>query len=138
MGNVCDEVFDRKGDVMMHKKREHKDKVASCWDFSSGVCKFREEFCWFNHCEDEERQTNVECNWCEKTYKSLADFLKHKKKEHKEFVPKCRNSESGTCPYKDSCWFIHDGNENENIINEKQDIGKLFSMMDKITKRLVH
>ena len=34
---------------MVHKKREHIEKVALCWNFSSGVCELGDDFCWFRH-----------------------------------------------------------------------------------------
>jgi hypothetical protein len=35
--NFCDQKFETRRSLMFHKKSEHIDKVAPCWNFSSGV-----------------------------------------------------------------------------------------------------
>ena len=49
-------------------------------------------------------------------FSSKPDLLKHKKKEHRESVEKCRRFLQGDCKYSDeSCYFDHD---------EKKDINR--------------
>ena len=47
--NLCGEKFITKRSMMEHKKILHIEKVALCWNFSSGKCDFSDEFCWFIH-----------------------------------------------------------------------------------------
>ena len=66
-----------------------------------------------------------------------SEFLNHKKKEHIEHVPRCRNL---TCTYNIFCWFIHEQYENENNINENKEVFGKIGIMEKkdgkMTKRL--
>ena len=133
--NICDENFPRKAELMRHKKREHNEHVATCWKYSLELCTFTEESCWFNHKKIEKCQLEIDCNWCEKVFKTQTDFRRHKKKEHKEFVSNCRNKEA--CTYNE-CWFIHNQKDNEKLLNENQEIvDKIFGMMEKMEKRLI-
>ena len=47
--NFCDQKFETRKSLMVHKKSEHLEKVALCWNFSSGVCECGDDFCWFSH-----------------------------------------------------------------------------------------
>ena len=47
--NFCDKQFETRKSLMAHKKKEHIEKVALCWNFFSGVCEFGDDFCWFSH-----------------------------------------------------------------------------------------
>ena len=139
--NVYDKYFLRKSDVMKHKKKEHREQVAICRGYSKGMCLFGDEHCWFNHLETVQNFTRIDCNFCDKDFETRCDFLKHKKKEHKQFVPTCRNDENGNCFYNEYCWFVHkndhkEKNEEEN--NSKEVFDKIFGMMDEIKQRLNH
>ena len=49
-------------------------------------------------------------------------LLHHRKRNHLDSVPNCRNMISGTCKYgTENCWFNHGERENtsKNEINEK-------------------
>ena len=48
-----------------------------------------------------------------------AEFLNHRKREHKQYVPKCRNAEIGTCTYDKFCWFSHEIHECDKKIRIK-------------------
>ena len=58
-------------------------------------------------------------------------MLKHRKKEHLELVPICREVKQGNiCQYADSCWYSHDTSEQmkqplmyKNIVNPKLHTG---------------
>ena len=68
--------------------------------------------------------------------------MKHRKKEHRPSVPKCRNSINGTCKYGSIfCWFTHDDldtNDNDRFMDEKNEvIQKLIEMMERMTERIV-
>ena len=138
--NFCSKTYSRKSDIMKHKKQEHEEKVATCWKFVAGDCRFSDKNCWFNHSENNlEDLDEIECNWCEKIFMTQPEFLNHRKREHMQYVPKCRNPEIGTCTYNKFCWFIHDQHEyDEKIeINEVFDrIGLMKKKMEEMTEKL--
>ena len=94
---------------MKNKKQYHKVKIATCWRFVAGDCNFSDQDCWFNHCKNKlEDIDEIECIWCEKIFMTQPEFLNHRKKEHKEHVPMCRNV---SCAYIGCILF----QENEQI-----------------------
>ena len=65
--------------------------------------------------------------------------MHHRKKEHSETVPKCRN-DYGTCQFGiTKCWFNHDEHQaiNTENHNEKDVIDKLFNIVEQCTERIV-
>ena len=48
---TCSKNFKTKGELMVHKKREHVSSVKTCENFKQNTCRFRSEFCWFLHGE---------------------------------------------------------------------------------------
>ena len=141
--NFCDKHFKNKRDLMKHNKMEHRERLANCWRYASGNCQFGDDYCWFNHfiSDVEQEPIVIKCSWCDEVFKTQSDFLKHKKRNHKQFVPKCRNSYNGKCRYGDElCWFEHESSEGE---KEKTNVymqevfEKIFGMIEKITERVV-
>ena len=67
----------------------------------------------------------------------------HRKREHKEIVPQCKNKE--TCKFDNTkCWYLHNelnemneenyegkGNDNQLLLE------KLFDMVEKMTERIL-
>ena len=72
-------------------------------------------------------------------FKGRFDFMKHRKLEHRPAVTKCRHALYGTCMFgEDKCWFVHENDKNEKIIQNNQEVfEKLFNMMEKMTERIV-
>ena len=138
--NFCEKNFPTKKDLMAHKKKEHVETLAKCWNFSAGNCTFGDKDCWFSHNSFEKPdQNNLKCNFCDKTFSVLPELLKQ---EHRLVVPQCRNICNGTCKYGSiNCWFNHDNldtNENDRFIKENNEVNqKLFEIMEKITERIV-
>ena len=50
---VCNESFDVKNDLMIHRKNYHTVTVKNCSKFSEDTCRFRSDTCWFMHGKDE-------------------------------------------------------------------------------------
>ena len=50
----CENTFETKTKVMMHRKLEHLKTVKLCTNFMDKKCNFTEETCWFKHRENEE------------------------------------------------------------------------------------
>ena len=139
--NIDDNKFVLLRELMVHKKRQHEERINICWNYASGKCDFGSENCWFLHTERSE--TIFECNTCEKTFENQDKFLHHRKKYHKESVQTCKNVVSGKCIYGNGkCWFNH-GDAKDSIGDEKdkkieeQVIEKLFRMMEKFTEQMV-
>ena len=52
----CSQTFKTRGELMLHRKKEHVEKVKICWNFVSSKCQFAEDLCWFRHCNSEMQQ----------------------------------------------------------------------------------
>ena len=135
--NFCDETFATKRDLMQHKKRNHEEKVAQCWQYSSGSCAFGDQQCWFNHTKSK----TFKCSWCDEVFTVQSDFLFHKKKKHIQFVPICKNLNAGSCIYgKELCWFKHNCGgsiqEGKEPDNHEIVMHKIIQMMEKISERM--
>ena len=134
----CDNKFALLRELMMHKKRQHGEKLNICWNYANGKCEFWDEKCWFLHMDGSENK--FECTACDKTFVIKDKFVNHKKKHHKESVQTCRNVVSGSCRYgSEKCWFDH-GDTTKDESNEKVNIEvieKLFLMMEKFTQQLM-
>ena len=60
--NCCQEEIKSNTDLMLHKKKAHSEKVSSCWHFSTGICEFSDENCWFIHSSTKDQQKPKEYN----------------------------------------------------------------------------
>ena len=60
---MCEKTFVNRGRLMLHKKVKHEATVRTCNYFDNGVCRFREESCWYKHKQnrdDEDDKSNME------------------------------------------------------------------------------
>ena len=99
--NLCDNTFENKRDLMIHKKEDHTEKIELCWHYSKGTCPYGEDKCWFIH-DKEVAYSNCSeyiCNFCEQICRTQSEFLKHRKTKHSEQVPTCKNFKDGECIY---------------------------------------
>ena len=89
---------------------------------------------------------DYKCKACEEVFKVKSEFMKHRRHEHVESVPLCRDASNGSCQFgKVKCWFNHqeeeipNGNRNmENGMNVNQEvIDKIFDMMENFTRRIM-
>ena len=46
---ACDEKFENKPSMMVHRKKKHPEIVRQCAQFEQMNCRFQSEFCWFKH-----------------------------------------------------------------------------------------
>ena len=125
--NLCDNTFENKRDLMIHKKEDHTEKIELCWHYSKGTCPYGEDKCWFIH-EKEVAYSNCSeyiCNFCEQICRTQSEFLKHRKTKHSEQVPTCKNFKDGECIYgQENCWFNHKTEKENNYKakdNENED-----------------
>ena len=78
------------------------------------------------------------CGICEKVLHHKTDFMNHRKKEHAQFVPECREYMNGACRYeKNGWWFRHcDVEPAEMQAAEPAMMDRLFKMMEHFTERI--
>ena len=131
---------------MQHNKEEHKIKVSVCWNYQAGNCEFQDDSCWFAHKQTNEfTSEQFKCNNCQLTFKNRPEYLGHRKLNHMEMVPICKNIIKGKCEYsEDKCWFNHqriskqNKNETETFENNANEerivLKKLLDMVEKITE----
>ena len=108
--NFCEQTFCERRKLMTHKKQVHSEKVAICRDFAAGTCNFGDKNCWFNHSLKEAipQAETFSCRSCEKTFDCHSDCLRHRKQEHINLVPLCKNYSNNTCTFGSNiCWFKH-------------------------------
>ena len=56
--------------------------------------------------EDDE-DTLFTCNFCDESFKTLSEVMKHKKSLHTSSVQHCKQYLENDCFYGKSCWFLH-------------------------------
>ena len=130
----CDEKFANIPNIMIHKKRKHKEKINYCQNYNGNGCPFEDRKCWFLHDRNSE---TFKCNICEQTFSEKSEFMKHRKNKHPEMVKVCNNNQ---CIYEKECWFRHTNedtqmnniktNENEKLIE------KLVGLVEKLNERV--
>ena len=137
--HYCTQYFKTKSDVMMHNKRSHIEKVKPCQNFLKGHCDYTDIECWFSHAQAADSVRKVfECHYCSEKFNFHSEFMTHKKKQHTESVPRCR--EEINCRFGEKCWFLHFNSENLNVYEngKNQDyLEKLFDMVEKFTNRII-
>ena len=81
---------------------------------------------------------------CDEELICQSDFLKHRKLQHRNSVPLCKNQGNGKCSFgKNNCWFVHKNLESETeksdeIIKEPDEVTeKLFKKLEKMTERIM-
>ena len=67
---ICNETFPSKGNMMTHKKKEHRNAIRECNLFIDDKCRFNDESCWFNH-DDGDGDLEVNETGNEETTKSV-------------------------------------------------------------------
>ena len=46
---VCEEKFENKPSLMIHRKEKHIEIVRKCYKFEQNSCRFQDDHCWFKH-----------------------------------------------------------------------------------------
>ena len=59
----CENCFNTKKELMIHRKKYHIERVNICRDFSKGVCPFVDNVCWHDQTviEREIATTKLKC-----------------------------------------------------------------------------
>ena len=141
--NVCGKRNKNKGELLSHRKTRHPETVRTCKFFLQGKCDFPESVCWFLHTKTSTGSSpqtlkSYKCGICNSDFPCKTNFMKHRKREHGEFVATCRENTKGCCTYDpDTCWFKHTDYLNENHNIESSDmIKRMFEMMENFTERI--
>lgn len=143
--HYCGNMFKTKSDLMIHSKKAHPEKTQPCRNYLEGNCDFGDIDCWFSHDVNTQISSKVyKCSLCAKSFKSRTDFMYHRKKEHIEIVPQCKNGEA--CQFEVSkCWYIHiqseyekhkEKNDTKNENEYNQNMQNLINMVEILTKRI--
>ena len=60
----CNEIFESKSNLMIHRKKEHERSVKPCSQFQQNNCRFNDSSCWFQHddvsCTNESKEDKFE------------------------------------------------------------------------------
>ena len=58
---ICNDSFESKTKMMLHRKIKHASHVRICQSFSKNNCRFPDNLCWFSHTEEPmETDVNLE------------------------------------------------------------------------------
>ena len=103
----CEMKYPTKRDLMVHRKRNHGEKVNICKYFIKGTCHF-EDRCWFKHEKDPISSINLKCGFCGKQFETKTDVMNHIKQNNTKKVQMCKNVIAGNyCHHETNYWFKH-------------------------------
>ena len=124
--NICGEQFSDYWNLMNHRRDVHPERRRRCRNDLAGECERSGEECWWKHAPEntitEKRSTHdsrQSCNICDEIFTSKSFLMIHKKKEHEESVPVCRDFQRGNCEYPlNKCWYKHVTQEEQTEVVE--------------------
>jgi len=99
----CGESLNSYKDLMNHRRDNHV-KRKPCRYFLIDKCNFDKDICWYLHSENIEAKKI--CNFCDNTFTTKNDLMKHIKDNHNDNLRVCKNMDR--CEYKTNCWFKHE------------------------------
>ena len=82
---ICNETFENKSEMMLHRKIMHPNHVRACQNFMKNNCRLQSKYCWFSHTEAMETETEVETN--------KEDNIEHEKESDSVFQKVAGNKE---------------------------------------------
>ena len=56
---------------------------------------------------ESEENSNFNCRFCDESFETLTEVMKHNKLSHTNNVQHCSNFLENICLYGDGCWFLH-------------------------------
>ena len=122
----CGEQVIGKRNLMVHRKQQHRNTVATCKNYLEGKCPRSPENCWWNHQNvPEKKDDTVCCYTCDETFKSKNEMMEHRKSMHEKLVKTCYNFLQNNCKRQNIlCWFKHKSEEKDNDILENMNESK--------------
>ena len=106
----CAHNFETFYSLMNHRRDTHgKSKVKCQYNKPPSTCKHGPIHYWHDHSPVTKEDINeFTCKTCTVKFPSKNQLMKHRKIEHIETVPVCREIKQGkTCPYNEGCWCKH-------------------------------
>ena len=101
-------------DNMEENMKELRSKCENKSVYLCGECDYLadcvHDFNNHTHSPDDEENNDVslfECRFCDESFGTLAEVMKHNKIIHTSNVQHCVNFLEKICMYGDDCWFIH-------------------------------
>jgi hypothetical protein len=71
-----------KGDLMIHRKKDHKERVGPCSFVMDGKCTFGDE-CWYSQKNDSSNiLPEYKCKACKEVFNVKSELMKHRRHEH--------------------------------------------------------
>ena len=111
----CKQEFSDFWNLMNHRRDMHPEKRRRCRNEVKGECEFDDKGpngCWWSHSNKSsnlntsKHMTNQTCSICKKEFPNKYVLMMHKKEDHEDSVPLCRNLKNGGCDFQ-KCWFRH-------------------------------
>ena len=133
----CGKLFDTKGEIMTHRKESHPNLIKPCTYFIEGKCSFEDSVCWYSHKSIKSAVIQeFKCRFCGENFKRKEEFMKHRKIEHENFIPTCRENKKDSCRFTNNeCWYKHEEKNDEFDMEHPYNI-RIIDMMEKFTERL--
>ena len=109
----CGQGFQEKSSLVKHRLDAHGKSKTKCRFKADKTCRNganNGEQCLYDHSDNvqQENTTGLECNICKESFQYKSQFLKHRKSEHPETVPLCKNIKEGKkCNFGEQCGFDH-------------------------------
>ena len=118
---ICDEAFEEKSNLMIHRKLKHKELVKQCKFYEKGLCSRTPESCWWNHGKIQNSTEKTQCYICSKTFQTKREMMGHRKRYHANMIKPCQKFIQGRCPFQNEfCWFNHNEPQKETNYEEME------------------
>ena len=111
---------------MHHRRDVHPEKRRRCRNEIKGECQFQTDTgprgCWWKHGGELMKSSETEsafcdkCNICEERFRTIRETMIHKKNNHIEKVPLCKEFQKGNCSFP-VCWYRHEVDTSQNKTN---------------------
>ena len=102
---ICKKKFETKHHLMCHVRTKHVGTLPNCKNYQNGKCKFTDASCWFPHKMN--GAVLFKCRYCDDTYHSKSEGMKHQKNIHEEKIQICKMHLKHSCRFRHNCWYTH-------------------------------
>ena len=110
----CGKNFKSYNDLMDHRRDDHNSGNKMCRYFKEGSCHFinsDKEKCWYLHKDtidlSNDTKYDFDCKSCEKNFTSKNEVMNHRKDDHEDEVPPCKDFVAGKKCSRNRCWYSH-------------------------------
>ena len=142
---TCAQGFSIKSSLLKHRLNAHGKSKIKCRYKADNTCingANNGEKCLYDHTDGKSQNNeSLTCNVCGQNFKFKSQFLKHRKTEHPDTVPKCKAFSKGEqCSYGESCGFSHETTKSKEKFSSQTDHtpasspDQIFQVSQKIMK----